>query len=102
MAQLATTITFEAGSTTIVTDFTIQGVAGNLVTINSSVPGTQFTLSKSSGTVSTDYLIIQDSNATGGATWYAGGNSTNAGNNTGWIFSAPPVSTVNGQFFAFF
>lgn len=102
MAQLATTITFEAGSTTIVTDFTIQGVAGNLTTINSSVPGTQFTLSKSSGTVSTDYLIIQDSNATGGATWYAGANSTDAGNNNGWIFASAPTYTVNGQFFAFF
>lgn len=104
MAQLATTITFEAGSTTIVTDFTIQGVAGNLVTINSSVPGTQFTLSKSSGTVSTDYLIIQDSNATGGATWDASnGTNVDLGNNSGWYFTTPPsTSQVNGQFMQFF
>jgi len=102
MTQYATTITFEAGSTTTVTDFTIAGESGRLVTINSSVPGTQFTLSKASGTVSSDYLNIQDSNATGGATWNAGSNSVDSGNNNGWIFSAPPVSTVNGQFFVFF
>ena len=23
-------------------------------------------------------------------TWYAGNNSTNGGNNTGWVFTAPP------------
>ena len=104
MAQYATTITFEAGSTTTVTDFTLQGEAGQLVTINSSIPGTQFILYKSSGNVSTDYLSIQDSNATGGASWYAGANSVDVSNNDGWIFTAPPTpsSSVNGQFFAFF
>jgi len=103
MAQIATTITFEAGSTTTVTAFTMSGAAGELTTINSSVPGTQFTLSKASGTVTASYLRIQDSNATGGATWNAdNGTDTDLGNNNGWIFTAPPVSTVNGQFFAFF
>jgi len=66
---------------------------------------TQSTLSKSSGIVSVDYLSIQDSNATGGATWYAGANSVDAGNNTGWIFTAPPgpaPSAATGNFFLFF
>jgi hypothetical protein len=50
-----------------------------------------------------DYLSIKDSNATGGATWYAGANSVDAGNNTGWIFTAPPSpSTAGGKFFLFF
>jgi len=63
----------------------------------------QATLSKSSGTVSVDYLSIQDSNATGGATWTAGANSVDAGNNTGWIFTAPPAPSTNtGNFFLFF
>ena len=66
-------------------------------------PGTQATLSKSSGIVSVDYLSIQDSNATGGATWNAGANCVDAGNNTGWIFTAPPApSTATGNFFLFF
>jgi hypothetical protein len=85
------TLTFTAGSTQTVTNFTVSGTAGNLVTLNSTSPGTQFTLSKASGTVSLDYLSIQDSNATGGAAWYAGTNSTNVSNNTGWIFTAPPA-----------
>lgn len=105
MTQYATTITFEAGSTTTVTNFTITGESGAPVTINSSVPGTQFTLTKATGNVSSDYLIIQDSNATGGATWYAGANSSNVSNNTGWLFEsppAPPSTSVNGQFFVFF
>ena len=97
---MAATITFQAGTTTTVTDFTLTGTVGNVTTINSSVSGTQFTLSKSSGTVSTDYMSIQDSNATGGATWNAGTHSVNVSNNTGWIFATAP--TLTGQFFAFF
>ena len=45
-------------------------------------------ISKSSGIVSCDYLNISNSNATGGANWYAGSHSVNTINNTGWIFSA--------------
>ena len=85
-----TTITFTVSTTQTLTNWGVSGTAGNLITINSSTPGTQATLSKSSGTVSADYLNIQDSNATGGASWYAGTHSGNIFNNTGWIFTAPP------------
>ena len=34
---MASIITFEAGSTTTVTDFTVSGTAGHLVTIDTSV-----------------------------------------------------------------
>ena len=79
------TITFTAGSTTTVTNFAVTGTAGNPVTINSSVPGTRFTLSQASGIVIVNYASIQDSNVTGGATWIAS-NSTDLGDNLGWIF----------------
>jgi flagellar hook assembly protein FlgD len=93
---MASTITFTAGTTTTVTNFNLDGTAGNLVTINSSVPGTQFTLYKASGTVNSSYLLIQDSNATGNAMWNANdGTNVNSGNNTGWNW-------VGGQFMAFF
>jgi hypothetical protein len=95
------TLTFTAGSTQTVTNFTVSGTAGNLVTLNSTSTGTQFTLSKASGTVSLDYLSIQDSNAAGGAAWYAGTNSTNVSNNTGWVFTAPPAGNTS-NFFMFF
>ena len=96
------TINFAAGSTQTVTNFNVSGTAGNLVTLQSTTPGVQFTLSKASGTVSRDYLSIKDSAATGGAAWYAGANSTNVSNNTGWTFTAPPGGSPTGSFFAFF
>ena len=98
------TITFTASSTQTFAAFTLSGVLGSLVTINSSIAATRATLSKSSGTVSVGYLSIQDSNATGGAGWYAGTTSTNVSNNLGWIFTAPPTpgNVYLGNFFAFF
>lgn len=88
-----TSFLFTAGTTTTLTNWNINGTAGNLVTIG-SVTAASHTLSKASGTVSADYLSISRSNATGGAAWYAGANSTNGGNNTGWIFTAPPGITA--------
>lgn len=95
------TITFTASSTQTFADFTLSGTAGNLVTINSSTAGTQATLSKSSGTVSVGFLSIRDSNATGGAEWYADATSTNVSNNLGWIFTAPPGLGNSGMFLMF-
>jgi len=45
-------------------------------------------LSDASGLISVSYCSIQDSNATGGASWYAETSlgNVNAGNNTGWLF----------------
>jgi hypothetical protein len=88
------TILFTGETTQTVSDFTLSGTSGNLITIDSTSES-QFTLSKSSGTVSVDFLDIQDSNATGGATWNAV-SSIDSGNNTGWSFTAvAPSSTGN-------
>lgn len=89
------TVTFTAGTTQTVSTFGLSGTAGNLITIDSATPGAQFTLSKSSGTVTAQRLSIKDSNATGGANWYAT-DSTNTSNNTGWIFN-----NTNGMFALF-
>jgi hypothetical protein len=97
-----TSVLFTAGTTNTFTNFSLSGTAGNLVTIG-SVTAASHTLSKASGTVSADYLSISRSTATGGASWYAGANSTNGGNNSGWIFTAPPApSAGNGNFLMFF
>jgi hypothetical protein len=92
-----TTFSFTAGTTTTVTNWNVSGTAGNLVTIG-SVTAASHTLSKASGTVSADYLSISYSTATGGAAWFAGANSTNGGNNSGWVFS----NATTGNFFFFF
>jgi hypothetical protein len=91
----ATSILFTSGTTQTVAAFTASGAATRLLTLNAVTAGSAFTLSKSSGTVSSDYLSLKDSTATGGASWYAGANSTNTSNNTGWIFSAAPSTTGN-------
>jgi hypothetical protein len=82
------TILFTAGTTTTFNNFNLNGTAGNPITIGSATAASH-TLSKSSGTVSVNYLSISRSTATGGATWTAA-NSTDGGNNTGWIITAPP------------
>lgn len=92
-----TSFLFTAGTTTTLTNWNISGTAGNLVTIG-SVTAASHTLSKSSGTVNADYLSISYSTATGGATWNAGANSVNGGNNSGWMFGY----VVAGQFFQLF
>lgn len=96
-----TTFTFTSGTTQTLTNWSISGTAGNLVTIGASTTSAA-TLSIASGTVSADYLSVSYSTATGGASWYAGANSTNGGNNTGWQFSAAPVVSSNGNFFMLF
>lgn len=82
-----TTLTFTAGTTQTVTNFNVNGTLGNPVTINSSSTSPA-TLSKSSGSVSVDYVQIQNSTATGGASWRAGPNSRDLGGNTGWQFGS--------------
>jgi len=81
-------VLFTAGTTSTFTNFSLSGTAGNLITIG-SVTAASHTLSKSSGTVSTNYLSISRSIATGGATWQSLTTNGNidGGNNTGWIFT---------------
>lgn len=88
-ANNARTLQLTSGTTTTITNtFNVNGSAGKLMSITASTPGSAATLSKSSGSVSCDYLSLQDSAATGGATWYAGTNSTNVSGNSGWIFTS--------------
>ena len=93
-------VLFTAGTTSTFTNFNLSGTSGNLITIG-SVTAASHTLSKASGTVNADFLSISRSTATGGATWNAGANSTDGGNNSGWIFGAPPA-TATGNFLVFF
>lgn len=89
-------VTFTAGTTTTVSSLIAVGSAGNLITLNSSTPGSTWTIRDLSGTNTCDYLVLQDSTATGGATFIAGNHSANVSNNTGWIFTttAPPAANV--------
>ncbi len=85
------TIKFKSGVTSTVSNFTTSGTTQKF--LQSTTPGSQATLSQASGTVDVSYLTIQDSNATGGATWNAYVNQQNidAGNNDGWDFGISPI-----------
>ena len=88
----ATSILFTAATTSTFADWNASGETTRLLTIG-SVTAASHTLSKASGTVSSDYLSVSRSTATGGAAWYAGANSTDGGNNTGWSFAAAPAAS---------
>lgn len=94
----ATTITFTSGTTQTVSSFTATGAAGKVLTINTTTTSAA-TLSAATGIISVDYLSLSYSTATGGATWYAGYNSTDGGNNTGWIFTSQPFPNFLTFFF---
>ena len=96
------TIRFTAGTTQTVSAFSVSGTSGNLITLDTTVAGSRATLSDASGTNAVSFVSIKDIAATGGATWNAPTTSGNvdAGNNTGWNFSAgPSPSTTNKYMF---
>jgi hypothetical protein len=88
------TIALKNGVTSTVGTFSISGTTQK--TLQSSLNGSQATLSQVSGTVNASNLTIQDINATGGATWnaYVDYDNIDAGNNDGWDFGlSPPYAT---------
>lgn len=92
---VAHTLSFTAGTTTTVAAWTITGTSGNVVTIQSATAASH-TLSKTGGgVVSCNFMSISRSTATPATTWYAGANSTNGGNNSGWTFTAPPAPAAD-------
>ena len=84
-AGLTTGLVLTSGVTQTVTNLSSNGSIGNLTKLVSSSAGSAATISKSSGTVTLNYMSIKDSTATGGATFRAP-LSTNVSGNTGWLF----------------
>jgi hypothetical protein len=84
--QSAGTVKLKNGVTSTFTNFVTSGT--NQKFLQSTLAGSQATLSKTSGTVNASYLTIQDINATGGAIWNARTDlgSKDITNNTGWNF----------------
>jgi hypothetical protein len=81
------TVQLKAGVTSTVGAFTTSGT--NQKFLQSTLAGSQATISQAGGTVNSIYLTIKDINATGGATWnaYTTNSNVDAGNNLGWDFS---------------
>ena len=87
----AGTVQFKAGTTNTVGSFV--ATSGTTKYLQSTTPGTQAIISDASGVNSVNNLTIQDSFATGGATWDAfyGNGNIDGGNNTNWEFGESPV-----------
>jgi hypothetical protein len=82
---------FQDTSAITIADWQISGSAGNLITIGSSST-TGYTLTKTGGVVSADYLTVQRMTGQPDLTWYMGANSS--GTNTSQVyFTAAPTTT---------
>jgi len=80
---------FTAGTTTTLTTLTATGSPGNMITISSVTSASHTLLKADSNQTNNDYLILKYSTATPSCTFFAGTNSTDGGNNSGWTFTAP-------------
>jgi hypothetical protein len=85
------TVQLKNGVTSTVGSFVTSGTTQK--NLQSTLAGTQATLSQASGTVTATNLTIKDSNAIGGATWnaYTDQSNIDAGNVDGWNFGISPV-----------
>ena len=91
---------FESGTTqTIIDQFIVSGgTSGSQYGILSHIDGSIHTLNYTgSGIIECDYVAIQDSSVGPANTWFALSNSSDNGNNTGWVFLGPEKLT-NGDF----
>lgn len=89
------TITLPGSTTTTLISGSGLANGTNVITFGASAGSA--TVSKSSGTLSWNYVSLTNIPSTGGATFYAGANSTDGGGNTGWIFTnAPAVASGTG------
>jgi len=81
------TLQLKNSTTSTVGAFATSGT--NQKFLQSTVAGTQATLSQAGGTVNANNLTIKDISAIGGATWnaYTTNSNVDAGNNLGWDFS---------------
>jgi Divergent InlB B-repeat domain/YDG domain/Bacterial Ig-like domain (group 3) len=90
----AQTLNFAAGSTTTVSNsLTFNGTAGNLLSLRSTIGGSQWNLI-AAGTHTAGYVDVKDSNATGSSGVINGSNSVDSGNNTNWTFNTVTNYTI--------
>jgi hypothetical protein len=82
------TITFTDGTTQTATTFTLDGSSGHVHTLAGTGTAGWNLVQKYGHKVSADYLNLSYGTINKS---YAGANSTDSGNNTGWVFTTPPA-----------
>jgi len=83
-AGLTTGFKLTSGRTYAVTNFSTNGSLGSLAKITASSTSAA-TLSKSSGTVTENFMDLSYNTASGGAMWFGGSGTTYGASVTGWI-----------------
>lgn len=86
----------------IIETWSITGTAGNVVTVDSDVAGTQRTFTLSNVTSGIDYLSVKDIRELSSNKFYVGPNSTDGGNNSNVYFTIAPSVVSVGNFLQFF
>jgi hypothetical protein len=90
----AQALNFASGSTTTVSNsLTLNGTAGNLLSLRSTTDGTPWTLN-ATGTRAVGYVDVKDSDATGSITAINASNSVDSGGNTNWTFNTVTNYTI--------
>ena len=85
---------FDSGSTqTVTSSLTLLGDTGNLLTIRSTLDGSEAFLNVQ-GSSSGDFVDVQDNDATGGNAITLGPNSVLGTNIPGWLSAVPPVPAL--------
>lgn len=87
-------LTVSQGETVTVTSIATTSTSSTPASIVSNNPGSQYTISASSGTKSFSYIAIKDAVFTGGAT-FAATNSFDLGNNSGATITAPAAGGMH-------
>jgi hypothetical protein len=92
---------FTNGTTQTVNAFNAVGTGVSGITLGSTTTAPFFLTKAGGGRISSNYISVSYSTVTPATnTWYAGVNSTNGNNNSGWIFSTnptdPPTKTMRG------
>jgi hypothetical protein len=95
-ASGGTTIKLPASTTTSFTSFTLSGVNGSLVNLQSSTSGTQATIYSATTQNTAQYISAKDLNGSGGPWTFL--RSVNVSNNTNIVFP----SSASAGFFNFF
>jgi hypothetical protein len=96
IVSTARTLTFAAGTTQTMTGtLTLEGTAGNPLSLRSSMSGAQWLLDPQSARA-LGYVDVQDSNNLGAAIDCSAENCLDSGNNTNWQFITPAVSFESG------
>ena len=89
----AKTINFPTGVgnvTTIQDTWTLDGASGKVLTLQSSTPDTAWYFDIAAPFTAGDYINVKDSYSNDTNKITPGANTTNSGNNDGWIFNVAP------------